>query len=317
MRHPLLISVAAGIAAFVTANTAESALIAATGGNPWPVAWTSEVVLSSALVVATYLWLHVRSLQGALSTLERSRVEVDTELRLAAAIQRHLLEATEAGPAPVAWHGLVQPARHVGGDFYDVLTLPDGSVLILTADVSGKGIPAAIALASARAAFRQIARHTVDLPALVGALSRAIHDDNGGAPYMTAVLCQVLPGHGELRYVNAGHPAGRLAGLGGLVRLEPTGPPLGLLPDSRWEAPSLDARPFTLGLLFTDGVAEALEAEGDPDQIIDGLARRLAAGTPEAACTAVMERVRRARPSPLAPPDDRTVLAFIPGGRRV
>ena len=317
MRHPLLISVAAGIAAFAVANTAESALISATRGNPWPLAWTSDVVLSCALVVATYLWLHVRSLQGELSTLERARVEVDTELRLAAAIQRHLLEATEAGPAPVAWHGLLQPARRVGGDFYDVLTLPDGSVLILTADVSGKGIPAAIALASARAAFRQIARRTADLPMLAGALSGAIHDENGGSPYMTALLCQVVPTQGELRYVNAGHPAGRLAGPGGLVRLEPTGPPLGLLPDSRWEAPSLDARAFTLGLLFTDGVAEALEADGDPDEIIDGLARSLAAGTPEAACTAVMERVRRAGRSPLAPPDDRTVLAFVPGGRRV
>ena len=114
--------------------------------------------------------------------MERARVEVDTELRLAAAIQRHLLEATEAGPAPVAWHGLLHPARRVGGDFYDVLTLPDGPVLILTADVSGKGIQAAIALASARAAFRQIARRTADLPSLAGALSEAIHDENGARP---------------------------------------------------------------------------------------------------------------------------------------
>ena len=115
---------------------------------------------------------------------------------------------------------------------------------------------------------------------------------------MTALLCQIVPTHGELRYVNAGHPAGRLTGPGGLVRLGPTGPPLGVLPDSRWEAPSLDVRTFTLGLLFTDGVAEALEAEGDPDAILDDLARRLAAGTPEAACTAVMDRVRHAGPSP-------------------
>src|SRR5260221_7656089 len=313
MRHPLLISLTAGSVVFAAANTAESALIAATGGNPWPLAWTSDVVWSCALVVATYLWLDVRSLQGALSTLERARVEVDTELRLAAAIQRHLLEATEAGPAPVAWHGLLQPARRVGGDFYDVLTLPGGSVLILIADVSGKGIPAAIVLASARAAFRQIARRTADLKVLAGSLSAAIYDENGGSPYMTALPCQGLPTKGELRYVNPGHPARRLAGPGGLVRLEPTGPPLGLLSDSRWEAASLDVRAFTLGLLFTDGVAEALEGEGDPNEILDGLARSLATGTPEAACTAVVERVRRAGGSPLAPPDDRTVVAFVPG----
>jgi hypothetical protein len=64
-------------------------------------------------------------------------------------------------------------------------------------------------------------------------------------------------------------------------------------------------------------VVEALEAEGDPDEILDSLAARVAGGTPEAACAAVMQRALRAGPSPLAPPDDRTVLAFIPGGRRV
>ena len=217
----------------------------------------------------------------------------------------------------MSWHALLQPARQVGGDLYDVLPLPRGSVLILTADISGKGIPAAIALASALAAFRQIARQTPDLVTLAGALSEAIRSDNGGSPYMTAILCLVDPAKGELRYVNAGHPAGRLAGPGGVMRLASTGPPLGLLPDGHWDAPSLDTRAFTLGLLVTDGVVEALEAEGDPDEVIDGLARRLAAGTPDAACRAVMERVRRAGPSPLAPPDDRTVMAFVPGGRRV
>ena len=317
MRHPLLISLAAGIVAFATANFAESALIAATGGKPWLAAWTSEVVLSCAFVAATYLWLRVRSLRGALSALERSRIEMEQELRLASALQRHLLKTPGAAPSPVAWHALLQPARRVGGDFYDVLNLPDGSVLILAADVSGKGIPAALALASALPALRQIARGGSDLPSMACALSRAIYDENGGAPYMTAILCVVDPAMATLRYVNAGHPAGRLAGPGGLVRLESTGPPLGLLPDGRWEASSVDTRAFALGLLVTDGVVEALEARGDPDVILDGLAARFSSGTPEAACTAVMQRVLRTGPSPLAPPDDRTVVAFIPGGRRV
>jgi serine phosphatase RsbU (regulator of sigma subunit) len=318
VRHRLLISLATGILAFSAANAAESALITASRGTPWLAAWTSEIVLSSLVVAATYLWLHVRSLRGALSTFERSRIELEKELMLAAAIQRHLLKSPGAFPSSLSWHALLQPARRVGGDFYDVLTLPQGSVLFLTADISGKGIPAAIALASALAAFRQIARrHTPDLSTLAGALSHAIHDDNGGSPYMTAILCLVDPAKGELQYVNAGHPAGRLAGPGRLMRLDPTGPPLGLFPDGRWETPSIDARGFTLGLFVTDGVVEALEAEGDPQAILDDLAARLAGGTPEAACAEVMEQALRAGPSPLAPPDDRTVLAFAPGVRRV
>lgn len=317
MRHVFWISLAAGIVAFGAANAAESALIAATGGNPWPVAWTSEAFLSGVLIVATYHWLNGRRLRGALTKLERARVEMDKELRLAAAIQQHLLETPGARPSPVAWHGVLRPARSVGGDFYDVVPLPDGSVLLMAADVSGKGIPAAITVASALAAFRQVARRTTDLPSLASALSWGMHRDTNGTPYMTAIVCHVDPGTGRLCYVNAGHPAGRLAGPGGLVRLEPTGPPLGLLPEGRWEAPCLDARAFTLGLLVTDGVVEALESEGDADAILDHIAARLATGTPEAACAALMQRVLRAGPSPLAPPDDRTVLAFVPGGRGV
>ena len=314
MRERLL-ALAAGVLVLAVGGAVESALRSADGTRRLA-AWTSELVLFCAVVAATYLWLHTRSLRGALATLERTRIEADKEMRLATAIQRHLLKSPTAHPSSVSWHARLRPGRPVGGDFYDVLRMPQGSVLILAADISGKGILAAIALASVLAAFRQIARRTPDLPTLAEALSQALHDDHAGSTHMTAILCLVDPAKGALRYVNAGHPAGRLAGPGGVVRLEPTGPPLGLLPHGRWEAHTLVARAYTLGLLVTDGVMEALETEGDPHDIIDNLARRLAAGTPEAACSAVMQRVRRAGQSPLAPPDDRTVVAFVPGPRR-
>jgi sigma-B regulation protein RsbU (phosphoserine phosphatase) len=316
MRQRLLLALITGIVVFVAANAAESALIAASGGRPWLAAWTSEAVLACAFVAATYLWLRVRSLRGAVSALERSRIEVEQELRVAAELQRHFLKTPGAGSSSaLAWHAALQPARRIGGDFYDVLERPDGTVLIVTADISGKGIPAAIALASAMPALRQIARGNTDLRSMARALSRCLHEDNGGAPYMTAILCAIDPAQATLSYVNAGHPAGRLAGPAGVVRLAPTGPPLGLLPEGRWDATTLDARPFTLGVLVTDGVVEALEGRGDPDVILDGLAARLARATPEAACTAIMRRVLRSGPSALAPPDDRTVLAFVPGAR--
>jgi serine phosphatase RsbU (regulator of sigma subunit) len=317
LRHPVVLSLAAGLVAFATANAAESALIAATGSSLWTLELTSDLLLSCALVATTYLWLHLRSLKGELSALERSRVEIDTELRLAARIQRNLLDATEARPAAVAWHATLEPARTVGGDFYDVITLDDWSALILIADVSGKGIPAAIALASARAAFRLIAPRVPELPALAAALSRAIYDDNGGSPYMTAILCRVDPARDRLRFVNAGHPTGRLVGRGGLVRLESTGPPLGLLPNSAWEERSVDAEAFDLGLLFTDGVIDAVDGNGDADAVFDAIACHLAGATPAAACAAVMDRVHRDGPSSLEAPDDRTVLAFVPRGSHV
>jgi phosphoserine phosphatase RsbU/P len=317
LRHPLVASLAAGVVAFGAANAAESALIAATGHGLRTLELTSDLLLSCALVAMTYLWLHVRSLRGALSALERSRVEIETELRLAARIQRHLLEAAEARPAAVAWHATLEPARTVGGDFYDVLTLDDWTALIMIADVSGKGIPAAIALASARSAFHLIAPRVLELPALAAALSRAIYDDNGGVPYMTAILCHVDPVRNRLRYVNAGHPTGRLVGNGGLVRLESTGPPLGLFPGGRWEERSVDVGGFSLGLLFTDGVIDAVDGKGDPDPVLDGLARHLAGATPAAACAAVMDLVHRDGSSSQEAPDDRTVLAFVPRGPHV
>src|SRR5262245_2606280 len=114
------------------------------------------------------------------------------------------------------------------------------------------------------------------------------------------------------RYVNAGHPAGRLVGHRRLARLQPTGLPLGLVPDGKWEAVSLDARGFSLGILVADGVLEALEGDGDSDAILDDLARSVADRTPDAACEAVMHAVGAAPESTVAPPDDRTVAAFVP-----
>ena len=316
MRGRLLIAFVAAILAFWGANVAEWALITARCDVPSPAAWTSEAALSGAFGAATYLWLRLRRLRGTLSSDERSRVELEKAQRLAAAIQRHLLKSPGALP-PVAWDARLKPARDVGGDFYDVLTLPDGSVLFLAADVSGKGVPAAIAAATTLAGFRQMARQTAHLPTLAATLSRAIHEDDGGPPYMTAILCLVDPTRGVLRYVNAGHPAGRLAGPGGVMRLESTGPPLGLLSAAEWATRSVDARPFTLGLLVTDGVVEALAGEGDADAIVDSLAAGLFRSTPEVACATVMRRVMRASPSPDALPDDCTVLALVPGRRGV
>lgn len=311
-RDPLL-ALCVGTLALTAGGALESALRPTHGGIDL---LAGEVVLSCALTVTTYLWLRTRRVRTAVTAIERSRIETDKETRLAAAIQRHLLKSPATHPSAVAWHARLPPGRAMGGDFYDVVTQPNGSVLILSAQTSSHGISAAVTIASVLAAFRQLARRAPDLSTLASALSQAIHDDHLGSTYVTAVLCLVDPVKGALRYVNAGHPPGRLAGPGGLVRLEVTGPALGLVSHGHWETHSIVARAYTLGLLVTDGLAEALASEGDADQILDTLVNRLAGETPESACRSVMQRVRRAAQSSSAPADEGSVLAFAPARGR-
>jgi hypothetical protein len=309
--HPLL-AVAAGSVLLAVSHAVESALSSASRSPGGIAHWASELLLSGTVAAATYLWLRGRSLRHALAASERTRIEREKEMRLATAIQRHLLKAPRSHRPSLAWHARLRPGRLAVGDFYEVLPLPNGATLLLAADVSAKGILASIAMASALSAFRRLAPRTRDLSMLARALSAAIHYDHAGAASLKAIFCRFDPAKGVLQYLNGGYPAGRLAGPAGLLRLGPTGPPLGLSPDSRWESATLRAGDYTLGLLLSQGMREALETDGDPDELVDALTLELTGDSPEAVCNAVMRRARRASRASQALPNDRMVLAFAP-----
>ena len=156
------------------------------------------------------------------------------------------------------------------------------------ADVSGKGIPAAMVLGSLRAAFRALARQSSDPARIVAQLSAGLYEEWLGALYVTCFVGRFDLTASTLTYTNAGHPPGILAGHGGIRHLSRGGPPAGLLPGAVFENELLQLHVGDTCLLVTDGVTEALEM--DPPLEGDLEASRERGGSAAELCQAVMAR---------------------------
>jgi phosphoserine phosphatase RsbU/P len=274
----------------------------------------SDVILATAFGVVVYLWLNLRATRMRLTGLERAQIVLDTQLSLAAQIQRQLLPPAPAATDRVRWAGRLEPALRIGGDFYDVIPA-DADGLFVVGDVSGKGIPAALLQASAHALFRTIARETADPAELLMRISREIYAENAGTSYLTCLLVRVDTATRTLMYANAGHPAGLVVGSSGRRLLSRGGPPAGLFPDTTYESEILLVEPGDLGVIVTDGITEAIEEDGGPP--VDVLNRTICniqePRTPERVCDALMEMAQRS-PGPRGVAnwqDDRTVFAFL------
>jgi sigma-B regulation protein RsbU (phosphoserine phosphatase) len=303
----VLAAVAAAAAAFVLAIGFERQLVRLLSLGE--LEWVSDVVLSTALGVATFLWLHLRRARTELTRLERAQLVLDTELGIASQIQRHLLTAPPRARDGWRFAARLEPAGRVGGDFYDFVEL-GGSLLVLLADVSGKGIPAALVMGSCRTLFRQLARETQEPGPLVARLGRALLQEHGGAPYLTCFLGRLDLAERRLSWVNAGHPAGLLVAGGAHQALAATGPPAGLLPDVSYEARTQRFASGETLLLVTDGVTEALDGDGPIDERLARAVSRKRASGAQAICEQVM-RLARAGPALSPGPngtDDRTVV---------
>jgi serine phosphatase RsbU (regulator of sigma subunit) len=305
----LLAALGAALTAFGLAIGFERELVSLLSLDLGELEWVSDVVLSTALGVATFLWLHLRRARTELTRLERAQLVLDTELRIAAEIQQHLLTPPPPARGGFRFAARLEPAGRVAGDFYDFVDL-GGSLLVLLADVSGKGIPAALVMGSCRTLFRQFARETDEPARLVARLGRALLEEHGGSPYLTCFLGRIDLATHCLSWVNAGHPAGLVVAGGTHQALGATGPPAGLLPDVRYESRTRRLAAGEALVLVTDGVTEALDGDGRTAERLVGAVARTRASGASAICEQVM-RLARAGPVLASGPvgvDDRTVV---------
>jgi sigma-B regulation protein RsbU (phosphoserine phosphatase) len=224
------------------------------------------------------------------------------ELALAADVQQRLFPAE----APVVAHlelvGYCQPARGVGGDYYDFLAFDQDDVGIAIADVAGKGISAALVMSNVQASLRSQAAARRRLPAAEGSLADMVGDINrllcgitDGRTYVTFFYASFDPHTRQLTYVNGGHNAPVIAGLqGGTRTLGATGLPLGILPEARYEEATVSLRSGDLLLAYTDGVTESLDADGEQfgEHRLHALVTALAGLSADAVRQAVVEAVR-------------------------
>jgi sigma-B regulation protein RsbU (phosphoserine phosphatase) len=183
------------------------------------------------------------------------------EMRMAAGIQKSLLPADTPGIAGYEIAGAYVPARLIGGDYFDYIPLARGRWGIVIADVSGKGIPAAMFMSVARTLMRVLARKDDGPGACLEALNDALCGETADAMFITILYGVLDPSAHSFTYASAGHEAPMLVrAVGGVDSLErPGGLLLGIFPDQKYREIAVTLAPGDALLLFTDGITEAVD----------------------------------------------------------
>jgi phosphoserine phosphatase RsbU/P len=196
--------------------------------------------------------------------IQRRRME--QELELAATIQETLFPASLPQLERCAIAARNRPARECGGDYYDVLPIGDVGLnarhLFCVADVSGKGLPASLLMSNMQATLRALLGRMGSLTELAAHTNELLYATTPSNKYVTAILADLDPQTGQMRYVNAGHTDCLLLRASGeAVWLKATGTPLGLLPGMPYEEETLQVEPGDLVALYSDGVTEAQDID--------------------------------------------------------
>jgi len=194
---------------------------------------------------------------------------LEYDLELAAQIQKGLLPPCDVAFAgwDISYH--YQPAGVVGGDYCDLIDDGKGGLYFVLADVSGKGVAAAMLSSNLRAVFRSLI--TVGLPTaeLMNRANRLFRQSALPTQYATLVCGKATP-NGEIEIVNAGHLPALLAGERGITLLESTSQPLGMFDDQQFTAAKATLHSGDTLVLYTDGVSET-ENDGGDEYGIDRL----------------------------------------------
>lgn len=197
---------------------------------------------------------------------ERKRHRLEQELALARTIQANLLPRKLSAEGFLAAVGSSIPTHQVGGDFYDVLKRPDGSWLAAVADVSGKGVGAALLASLLQGVLLEAASSGAGLQEWLPRLNHFLLERTSGEKYATMFACTVDP-LGNMRYVNAGHSRPFLLrnrpGGPELEVLDQDGFPVGLLDMATYPVIDLQLNPGDTLVLFSDGVEEGRRANKD------------------------------------------------------
>ena len=220
---------------------------------------SADLKLLQALASQTGLALEVSELARSLAMEAAQRERTNREMEIAREVQERLFpqEMPVLPGATVA--GFCRPALGVGGDYYDVIDLGEGRVGLAVGDVSGKGISAALLMASLRASLRGV---TLDSPRdfakLMHKVNQLVYEASASNRYATFFFASYDPSTRRLECVNAGHNPPVLLRGSETIRLEADGPVVGLLPFAPYTEQNLTLEPGDILVLYTDGISEAM-----------------------------------------------------------
>ncbi|GGG99881.1 hypothetical protein GCM10011586_14330 [Silvibacterium dinghuense] len=229
----------------------------------------ADLNLLQAVATQTGLAIEIAELACSLASEAAQRERVNREIEIAREVQERLFPQAmpEMKGATVAGH--CRPALGVGGDYYDVFPLSDGRTGLAVGDVSGKGIAAALLMASLRASLRGV---TLDNPRdfarLMDKVNRLVYESSASNRYATFFFAAYDPETRRLDCVNAGHNPPLIIrrnddGPHTVIRLEAGGPVVGLLPAAPYVEQAVTLEPGDLVLLYTDGISEAMTPEDE------------------------------------------------------
>jgi serine phosphatase RsbU (regulator of sigma subunit)/anti-sigma regulatory factor (Ser/Thr protein kinase) len=199
--------------------------------------------------------------QQQIEAAQRERME--QELRVARVIQQTLLP--KQVPELPGWKmsAYWQPARAVSGDFYDFIQFPDGKLAIIEADVTDKGVPAALVMATTRSVLRSVVeRHTAPGEVLETA-NNLLCPDMPPKMFVTCLYALLDPATGVVRYANAGHNVPYRRTAEGIQEMRARGMPLGLFPGMPYEEKEIRLLPGENMVVCSDGLVEAHNTRGE------------------------------------------------------
>ena len=230
---------------------------------------------------------------------ELARAKLESELTLASQIQQNLFPSELPAVTGYELEARNRPARRCGGDYYDALPTwsadREPRLLVCVADVSGKGLPAALVMSNMQATLRALLGRIPGLPQLAGHASELLFAATSSEKYVTAALAEVAPETGALRFVGAGHLDNVIVRCNGeITLLASTGAPLGLMSPGIPFTETRDVlNPGDTLVLYSDGVTDAQDADGEEfgESRLHDLLRSLAGQSASAIISRVLEAV--------------------------
>ncbi len=259
-----------------------------------------------------------RELYTQIASAREQQKEVDGrllahELEIARKIQHSLLPKAFPALPGFGLSGFCLSARQVGGDFYDVLPLSSDTVLLVVADVMGKGVPAALFAATLRTLLRTTVQWVRRPAKLLRRINRLMFEDLSGVDmFITAQLALADTRVGQLVVASAGHCPLLLAEASGKIEtVSPEGMPLGIVPNVEFEEEVVPLWPTSCALLYSDGVTETRNPGGElfgQKRLIEWLLRNVQAHQGAAKLTEEVQAELKRYESATPPADDQTIL---------
>lgn len=219
-------------------------------------------VVFGTTTAAAVLMLSLYRVQGELKKSRHELARRNAELNFALEVQKALFPRRLPSNGDLQFSAVCIPAQGISGDYYDILELSDGNLVFAIADISGKGISAAIVMANIQALLRILVERGDPLSEVCTGLNFRLYQVTDPSRFATFFLARWHSAERRLEYVNAGHQIPILLGSGTHRPLEEGGPPVGLFEETKYRGGEVSLQPGDLMVLYSDGISEAMTSDG-------------------------------------------------------